>query len=259
MRRMFSDTNERSACQLTIFVALFLCVGLAGCDNSCIAFYSNPSHGSVAIIASPCAFGQANGRVQLQLISSPLPSSASSLSVQHIFVSLRAIQARTKESPGADSSGWQDLAPNLTKSPAQVDLLRVTPGSPASTSFGETIVRASTYSEIRILLVSAHLAEGETAPAGNACGNQVYNCIVTADGESRSLLFDGASTQHLISSESITGGFLTILPDATTNLVLEFNPYRSMVSSTPGSVWLHPVFAAHAERLPVPAEESGLR
>ena len=220
-----------------------------GCNNTCISFTSNPPTGTVVItVRDPkpsCTLSTANGTVRLQVSASPVPSGGSGpSSVQHIFVTLRGVEAHPSTIADDDSPDWQELALKLAQQPVQVDLMARTTDSCALGLFGEVAVPAGTYRQIRLRLVPSHPATSELVPEENACGSVGYNCVVTADDGIRPLALDGGAPELRIGSEHIAGGFLLVLPDVGTDLAIELNTYSSLALPAGDAVRLVPVFTA---------------
>jgi len=171
-------------------------------------------------------------------------------SIRHIFVSLRGIEAHPSALAEADLSDWQELAARLRQQPVQVDLMAPMDDSRRPNLFGEAIVPAGAYRQIRLRLLPNHPAEDEPTPAENACGGDTLNCIVTSDGRIRALALDGASPELRIAPERIAGGSFLVFPGVVTGLVIEFDPYLSSALPTGDAVRFVPVFTVTVQRLP---------
>jgi hypothetical protein len=224
-------------------------VTATGCNNTCVRFTSNPSTGTLVIKVSDakptCTLSKANGIVVLNVSASPMPSAGSGpSSLQHIFVSLRGIEAHASTIADEASPDWQELAPQLAQQPVQVDLMARTADSCAPGSFGKGAVPASAYRQIRLHLVPTQPAMSEPVPEENACGSVGFNCVITADGRVRPLALDGAEPKLRIGSEHIAGGFFFVLPDVGNDLAIEFNTSSSLVLPVGDAVQLVPVFTA---------------
>ncbi len=243
MRRMCTVEGATKAFQRVALALLIFWVPATGCGNTCVTGISNPSTGTliVNVNSSGCRLNRANGTVRLQLGVSSIPSGGSRLpAAQHVFVSLRGIEAHPSSTADDDSPDWQELAPKLAEQPMQVDLMAPAADSCAPSSFGETSALAGTYSQIRLSLVPNRPAPSEPMPQENACGSVGFNCVVTADVSARPLVLDGGAPELRIASEHIAGGFFRVLPDTNTDLAIEFNPYASLTSPTGEAVRLNP-------------------
>ena len=231
-----------------VSAALLLWLTTVGCNNTCVSFTSNPSTGILSVGVSDakptCTLATAKGIVRVQIGSSPMPSpTPGSSSAQHIFISVRGIEVHPSTVADDDSSEWQELAPQLARQPAQVDLM-ARPEPCATRPFGESDVPAGVYRQIRLRLVPNQPATGEPAPEVNACGSAGFNCIVRADGRIQQLLLDGAAPQLRIASERTDGGSLLVLPDGQTDIAIEFNANLSLALPAGEAVRLVPVLTA---------------
>jgi len=181
------------------------------------------------------------------LTSSLKPRIGLSPSIQHIFISLRGIEAHPSGTADEDSPDWKELVPTLKTQPLQVDLLERHSDS-HSVNFGnQTSITAGTYSQVRMFLVPNEPAPGESIPERNDCGDAGFNCIITADGGIRSLAFMGGKPQIRITSEHISGGFFHVLPDNNTRLDLEFNLDSSVASLAGQVVRVSPIFTVRSD------------
>ena len=255
MRRMCANEGAKRGFPRGLLPAVLLFwLTASGCNNTCVSFTSNSTTGTVVIgvtDAKPaCTLSKANGTVHLQVGASPMPSAgAGPSSIQHIFVSLRGVEAHPSTIADEDSPDWQELAPKLAQQPMQVDLMARTADACAPGSFGEVAVPAGTYRRIRLRLLPNQLATSEPVPEENACGSVGLNCVVTADGRIRPLALDGATPELRITSEHIAGGLFLVLPDAATDLAIEFDTYASLAWPAGDAVRLFPAFIA-ARRAP---------
>src|ERR1700693_4389551 len=81
-----------------LLAALFFCLSLFGCNNYCFVFVSNPGGSiSTSTNAPSCQLNSATGTVRLSISASPAASAtaaeAAPTSIQHIYVTLRGIEA----------------------------------------------------------------------------------------------------------------------------------------------------------------------
>src|SRR6266481_4812497 len=91
---------------------------------------------------------------------------------QHVYVTIRSVQAHTSASAGDNTPGWQELAPQLNTEPMQIDLFAAGQTACLLTTLGSnTALPAGTYQQIRLLLV-ANDGGGGPVPSTNAYGNQ---------------------------------------------------------------------------------------
>jgi hypothetical protein len=237
------------------FTTLLFCLGFVGCSNYCFVFVSNPGGSPLTGSNTPsCQLNTSTGTVGLRVTASPTPSAQatpSPASIQHIFLTLRGIEATSSSIPNDDSANWRELAPKLATQPEQLDLLAHKDDScdQKQNTFAEVAIPADAYRQIRLRLAPDQPAADEPVPEENACGTLGLNCVVTADGGIRPLVLDGPSSQFQISSDHISGGFFRVLPDAAVNLKIEFNPESSLFYSaqTDEAVRLLPAFTVEPQ------------
>ena len=117
MRQACVTPKATKAFRLHLLTVLFFCVIVPACDNGCFIFVSNPSGGTIAVGTSTCKLSNVNGTVSMQFTSSLQPISGQSSSIQHVFVSLRGIEAHPSATADEDSPDWQELVPTLKKQP----------------------------------------------------------------------------------------------------------------------------------------------
>src|SRR5262249_6614501 len=100
----------------------------------------------------------------------------------HVYVTIRSVQANITATADDRPSGWQELAPQLNSAPMQVDLFSAASNTCLLTHLGSnSALPAGTYQQIRLLLVPNDGSGGAT-PSTNACGASGYNCVVLHDG-----------------------------------------------------------------------------
>jgi len=219
--------------------ALLAAMVATGCNHTCVSVTSNPPNGILQVKANSnptCPATTATGAVSVRMVAAPRASA------QHIFLSLQGIETHASgaaSEPAFGDPDWVELAPQLARHPAQVDLLARS-GPPAAAGYGaadrcgvevlgETTVTAGTYQQIRLRLVPNHPAPGEAVPEENACGKIAYNCVVAADGRIEALALEGEPPELRIVSSGIVGGALLILPEVRTNLAIAFRPDSSFL------------------------------
>jgi Domain of unknown function (DUF4382) len=164
---------------------------------------------------------------------------------QHVFVTIRSVQAHTSASAGDNTPGWQELAPQLNTEPMQIDLFAAGQTACLLTTLGSnTALPAGTYQQIRLLLV-ANDGGGGPVPATNACGNQGFNCAVLQDGSVHELLLSSqANTGLKIPPGQVEGGPITVKAGQDVDLNIDFNACASIVVQSDGSFRLKPVLTA---------------
>jgi len=232
---------------------LLLCLAYSGC-NSCYSGFWNGNGSGLGVSNSSCPLTKATGAVTvgMSMASAPLaatafPSSfASPRGVQHIFVTLHGIEAQPSVMAGEDSSGWEELVPDLAAHPIQLDLLAMNGdsrslGLPASASAtAPATIPADEYRQLRLRLVSVHPSTDDVIPESNDCGNVGWNCIVFADRSVQPLEFDGPVAEFHITQER---GLFRVLPDDVIHLSIEFNAASSVFFASNTAVHLVPVFS----------------
>jgi uncharacterized protein DUF4382 len=247
MRRLLTFHRAISGSQRVFLATLFLSVGLIGCDNSCILIVSNPGGGGGTISGSGPNCSLNTTTVSMRIISSLAPPEANGPSIQHVFVTLRGIEANPDASADEKSPGWQELAPKLATQPVQLDLLAST-GDSCDANISERVaVPADAYRQIRLQLSPNQPETTESVLLQNSCGSADFNCVVTSDGNIRPLVLDRELSQIPVSSDRIAGGFFRIFPDAPVNLKIEFNPQSSHFIPSDAGVRLVPVFTVASQ------------
>ena len=185
-------------CRKVFAAVVFLFLALIGCGDSCVVIVSNPGGGGGTVLGSVpnCSLSTATGNVRLRVTSSLAPpSSGQPDRTEHIFVTIRGIEATANAFADANSPDWRELTPNLATQPAQVDLLAASGESCEGISFESAAVPADTYRQIRLSLAQNQPDQSESAPQGNSCGMAGPNCIETSDGAIRPLVFDSANSK----------------------------------------------------------------
>lgn len=247
MGRRVSVTARAAAPFRGVAVAvLSLCAICGGCDNSCVAFVSNPSGGNISISTSTCHIStQANGNVRVGFSApSDRVESWHRAGIEHAFVTVREIDARLSVPYGEDSEGWRELAPDLKKRPVQIDLMSGTENSSAANFLREATIPAGEYTQVRMLLVADSPAAQEAVPEENACSEAGFNCVVAGDGDIHPLALRTGG-QILVLPGGAERAVFHVFPGTATNLDLEFDPDSSQVYMVGGGVWLNPAFVAH--------------
>lgn len=235
-----------------IFAVCSICCALADCgigNNSCVSFVWNP--GGIDTPGNPsCPFTQGNGGVSVQINSSfASPAGPTSPNLQHVYVTLTGIEARTSAMPGQSSPQWQELAPDLAANPRQVDLLENGGEACASRPIARSEIPGGVYTEIRLRLAADDTPADDPSGDGagtdaNACVGVGRNCVFTTRGEMRPLIFAGAAPDLIIESKEMDGGFFRVLPDQENHLSIEFNPYASLAIAVGDAVKIIPQFTA---------------
>ena len=75
---------------------------------------------------------------------------------QHIYVTIRSVQAHTSATADDNTPGWQELAPELNTQPMQIDLFAAGQTACLLTTLGSnTALPAGTYQQIRAAIHAA--------------------------------------------------------------------------------------------------------
>lgn len=247
MRRLLTIRRAISGSQKVFLATLFLCLALIGCDNSCVLIVSNPGGGGGTISGSGPNCSLNTITVNMRISSSLAPPAGSAPSIQHVFVTLRGIEANPDADAAENSLDWQELAPKLVTQPVQLDLL-ANAGDSCEANISERVaVPADAYRQIRLQLLPNQPDTTESVLQQNSCGSAGFNCVVTADGDIRPLALDRELSQIPVSSDRIAGGFFRIFPDAPVNLQIEFNPQFSHFVTADHSVRLVPAFTVASQ------------
>ena len=164
---------------------------------------------------------------------------------EHVYVTIRSVQANISATADDSSSGWQELAPQLNSAPMQIDLFSTASNSCLLTNLGSnSALPAGTYQQIRLLLVPNDGSGGAT-PATNACASSGYNCVVLHDGTVAELqLSSQANTGLKIPPGQVQGGPITVAPGQDVDLNIDFNACLSILKEGNGRFQLKPVLTA---------------
>ena len=163
----------------------------------------------------------------------------------HVFVSIRSVQAHTSASATDSTAGWQELAPQLNSQPMQIDLFSAVSNTCLLTNLGSNAaLPAGSYQQIRLLLVPNDGSGGAT-PASNQCGNQGFNCVVLHDGSIHELqLSSQANTGIKIPPGQVVGGPIVVSAGQDVDLNIDFNACASILRQGNGSYRVKPVLSA---------------
>jgi uncharacterized protein DUF4382 len=163
----------------------------------------------------------------------------------HVYVSIRSVQAHTSASADDNSSGWLELAPQLNSAPMQIDLFSAASNTCLLTNLGSNAaLPAGTYQQIRLLLVPNDGSGGAT-PSTNACGSNGFNCVVLHDGTITQLdLSSQANTGLKVPPGQVLGGPITVSAGQDVDLNIDFDACHSIVPKGNGKFGLRPVLTA---------------
>src|SRR5215472_16777496 len=165
--------------------------------------------------------------------------------LDHVYVSIRSVQANTSANADDNSTGWQELAPQLNTEPMQIDLFSASSTTCVLTNLGSnSALPAGSYQQIRLILVPNDGSGGAT-PESNACGNQGWNCAISHDGAIHELnLSSQANTGLKIPPGQVVGGPIVVNPGQDVDINIDFNACASIIIQGNGDYRLKPVLTA---------------
>jgi len=167
-------------------------------------------------------------------------------SIDHVWVTVRSVQAHTSTTADDNTPGWQELAPQLNSAPKQLDLFSLSGGCVLAALGSNTALPVGTYQQIRLLLVPDNTSG--PVPSSNACKSlgAVYNCLqLHSDGSIHELLLSSqANTGLKIPPGQIMGGPITVTPGESVDLNIDFNACASILMQGNGMFRLKPVLTA---------------
>lgn len=178
-------------------------------------------------------------------LSDPPTCMVPSGNFKHVYVSIRSVQANISATADDNSSGWEELAPQLDSMPIQVDLFSTASTTCLLTSLGSnSALPTGNYQQIRLLLVPNSGSLGPV-PATNNCNGQGYNCVVLADDSIHELdLSSQANTGLKIPPGLVMGGPISVAPGQDVDLNIDFNACASIILEGNGQYRLKPVLTA---------------
>jgi hypothetical protein len=226
---------------------LLFCFALIGCGDTCFLITGIFPNTTSTTNPPTCNLNGGNGTIIVG-INSFRPSTVAPMSpnLQHVFITLRGIEAQPSALASEDSPEWQELMPDLANEPVQIDLISTSASSLgcASRLARKTFVRADVYRQIRLRLVSDQPAAGEPLPQHNECLAPNFNCVIDTSGHVHPLALKNGAHDILITSNVIADGSFNVLPGTETHLMIVFDPYSSIAAPTGDAVQIAPVFYA---------------
>jgi hypothetical protein len=163
----------------------------------------------------------------------------------HVYVSIRSVQAHTSATATDSTAGWQELAPQLNSQPMQIDLFSTASNTCLLTNLGSNAaLPAGNYQQIRLLLVPND-GSGGAVPASNSCGSQGWNCVVLHDSGVHELqLSSQVNTGIKIPPGQVVGGPIVVNAGQDVDLNIDFNACASILQQGNGEYRLKPVLTA---------------
>ena len=162
----------------------------------------------------------------------------------HVYVTVRSVQAHISATADDNSSGWQELAPQLANAPMQIDLFSKPQTTCILAQLGSASLPAGSYQQIRLLLVSNSPGAGDAVPSNNACAGNGFNCVVEDTTIHELLLSSQANTGLKIPPGQIVGGPLQVTAGQSVDLNIDFNACASIVRQGNGQFRLKPTLTA---------------
>ena len=164
---------------------------------------------------------------------------------EHVYVTVRSVQAHVDPNATDSSSGWQELAPQLASQPMQIDLFSAPQTNCVLAQLGSASLPVGSYQQIRLLLVSNTPGGSDAVPSTNACAGNGYNCVVLNDGSVHELeLSSQANTGLKIPPGQIVGGPIQVSAGQSVDLNIDFNACDSIVEQGNGKFRLKPTLTA---------------
>src|SRR5882672_12350844 len=165
---MKSDWMARNPRAGALFLAVVAIFAIAGIIVSCSG---GSSHNMVS--------GMGTVNVTMSDPPSCMPPNGQ---FTHVYITVRSVQAHISATADDNSSGWQELAPQLASAPVQIDLFSKPDTRCVLAQLGSASLPVGTYQQIRLLLVSNNPAAGAAVPLQqNACAGHGFNCVVLDD------------------------------------------------------------------------------
>ena len=162
----------------------------------------------------------------------------------HVYVTVRSVQAHISATADDNSSGWQELAPQLASAPMQIDLFSKPQTTCILAQLGSASLPAGSYQQIRLLLVS-NTAPMSAGPSANACAGNGFNCVVLEDSTIHELQLSSQDNTGLkIPPGQIIGGPLQVTAGQSVDLNIDFDACHSIVPEGNGKFRLKPTLTA---------------
>jgi hypothetical protein len=166
-------------------------------------------------------------------------------SFEHVYLTVRSVEAHIDPNATDSSSGWQELAPQLANQPMQIDLFSAPPTNCILAQLGSASLPVGSYQQIRLLLVSNTPGASDAVPSTNACAGNGYNCVVLNDGSVHELeLSSQANTGLKIPPGQIAGGPIQVSAGQSVDLNIDFNACASIIREGNGKFRLKPTLTA---------------
>src|SRR5260370_23105190 len=99
-------------------------------------------------------------------------------SFTHVFVTVRSVQAHIDPNANDNSSGWQELAPQLASQPMQIDLFSKPQTNCVLAQLGAASLPGGSSQQIPLMLVSNTPAAGTATRAANSGAGHGFNWLL---------------------------------------------------------------------------------
>ena len=213
-------------CVLPVLLIVGMAAGCGGGGSS----MSMPGSGMGTIVVS---------------VSDPPSCKNPNGSFEHVYITVRSVEAHVDPNATDSSSGWQELAPQLRNQPMQIDLFSAAETNCILAQLGSASLPAGSYQQIRVLLGSNAPGASDAVPSNNACAGNGYNCVVLNDGSVHELqLSSQANTGLKIPPGQIVGGPIQVSAGQSVDVNIDFNACASIVEEGNGRFRLKPTLSA---------------
>jgi len=163
---------------------------------------------------------------------------------KNVFITITSVQAHLSGTAGDTSPGWEELAPNLSNAPVQIDLLASPSGGCTLAQLGSNVsLPTGDYQQIRLILLANSATGG---PSTNACASvQGFNCAILSDNSVHRLeLSSQANTGLKIPPGQIVGGPIRVQANQHVDINIDFNVCASILVQGNGQYRLKPTLTA---------------
>ena len=164
---------------------------------------------------------------------------------EHVYITVRSVQAHINAQAADNDAGWQELAPQLASHPMQIDLFAAPQTNCVLAQLGSASLPAGSYQQIRLLLLSNSPAASSATPSSNACAGHGFNCVVLEDSSVSELQLSSEENTGLkIPPGQIVGGPIQVSAGQSVDLNIDFNACASIVLEGNGHFRLKPTLTA---------------
>jgi hypothetical protein len=195
---------------------------------------------------TPMQTNNAMGTINVSM-SDPPSCAGSSGTFAHVFITVQSVMAHTSATADANSTGWQELAPQLATQPMQIDLFSTAQTNCVLAQLGSAQLPAGNYQQIRLILLSNTPGAGSATPNTNACAGNGFNCVVlnNSTGTIHELQLSSQDETGLkIPPGQIVGGPIQVTAGQSVDLNIDFNACASIIVQGNGQYRLKPTLTA---------------